>query len=107
MQPTPTTQGGYSGAANFQACVEPFFSQLRGHLLAWLNEFALNDPSEAALLHKPDEFISICSSHNMVISLPTFSFYATEIDWCGRLIDAYGVRMDPSIYNGIFNTSES
>lgn len=106
MQPTRTTQGGCNSAANFQACVEPCFGQLRGNLLAWLDDFALYAPSEERLLDILDKFLQICSTYNLVISLPKSTFFAPQINWCGRLIDASGVRMDPSSYSGMVDASE-
>lgn len=106
MQPTRTTQGGCNSAANFQACVEPLFGALRGNLLAWLDYFALFAKSEGTLLDILEEFLHICTTHHLVVSLAKSTFYATEINCCGRLIDAKGVRMDPSSYGGMVNASE-
>lgn len=106
MQPTRTTQGGCNSAANFQACVEPCFSELRDNLLAWLDDFALHHYTEDGLLHVLERFLQICGDVNLVVSLPKSTFFAEEIKWCGRLIDSVGVTMDPANYEGIKDSSE-
>lgn len=106
MQPTRTMQGGCNSAANFPDCVEPCFGQPVENLLAWIDDFALHASSEKTLLDILDKFLTIYSSRNLIISLPKSTFYASEINWCGRLINASGVRMDPSSYSGMVNASE-
>lgn len=106
MQPTRTTQGGCNSAANFQACVEPCFSELRENLLAWLDDFALHNQTEHGLLRVISRFLDICAEYRLVVSLPKSTFFAKEIRWCGRIIDATGVTMDPENYEGIRNASE-
>lgn len=106
MQPTRTTQGGCNSAANFQACVEPCFSELRENLLAWLDDFALHGRTETDVMNTIARFLAICRQHNLVISLPKSTFFATSIRWCGRILDAKGVRMNPENYEGVRDAQE-
>lgn len=106
MHPTRTTKGGCNTADNFQACVEPCFSELRDHLLAWLDDFALYAVSESDLLGILDRFLALCAKYNLVIWLPKSTFYAKQIRWVGRLIDANGVTLDPANYSGVRDAAE-
>lgn len=106
MQPTRTTQGGCNSAANFQACVEPCFVELRDNLMAWLDDFALHHRTEEQLLQLLSRFLQLCSDNRLVISLPKSTFFTTKIKWCGRVIDAEGVTMDPANYSGIKDATQ-
>lgn len=101
LQPTRTTQGGCNSAANFQACVEPCFSKLRAHLLAWLDEFALYAADESRLFDVLEKFLQICEESNLKISITKSVFFVTTIKCCGRIIDADGVKSDPAKFQGL------
>lgn len=75
----------------------------REHLLAWLDDFAVYAPNEARLLDVLEVFFHICKDKNLKISLKKSVFFATTIKWCGRLIDAHGVKMDPSKFQGLLD----
>lgn len=50
MQPNKTAKVGYNTAANVLEFAEPYFENFCEHLLAWHDDFALNDASESARL---------------------------------------------------------
>ena len=106
MQPTRTAQGGCNSAENFRACVEPCFESIRNNLLTWIDDFPLHNSSEESLLRTLQKFLSICTERRLVISLRKSTFYAKQINWCGRQIDGTGVRLDPANYSGIANAAE-
>lgn len=71
MHPTRTTRGGCNSAATFQTCVEPWFSDLRENLLAWLDYFALFDKSKEGLYAVLSTFLRLGAEYRLVISLKT------------------------------------
>lgn len=101
VQPTRTAQGGWNSAANFQACVEPCFADLREHLLAWLDDFAAHAEDAAQLLGVLEKFFSVCRERNLKVSLPKSTFFATAIKWCGSILHADGITMDPAKFNSL------
>jgi len=101
VQPTRTAQGGCNSAQNFQACVEPCFATLRAALLAWLDDFAMHSADEDSHLDHLEKFFQICVQYNLVISITKSKFFALLIKWCGRILDAKGVKMDPKNFNGL------
>lgn len=78
--------------------------------MSWIDKFASHAPSEPShadsLLEILEKFINICTSHNLVISLPRYTFYEPEIKWYGRLFESSRVHINPSSHNGMVNTSE-
>lgn len=80
MQPTRTTQEVCNSAANFQACVEPCFSELRENVLEWLDDFALHHHTEEGLLHVLELFVHICEEFNLLVSLPKSTFFQAKSD---------------------------
>lgn len=91
--PTKTLQGARNSGANFQSRVEPFFSHMCHELKAWLDDFALQSPTEEALLRELRSFLSTCRDRNLKVSLPKSSFFDTKLKWCGRIIDADRVKL--------------
>lgn len=106
VEPTRTTQGGCNSTANFQANVEPCFAELRDNLLAWLDDFVLHGRSEEEHLRNLNRFLNICVMKNLVISIIKSSFFSPTIEWCGRVIDADGVRLNPANLAGLANACE-
>ncbi len=59
--PSRTLQGASNSCTNFQANVEPIFSDIREHLKAWLDDFVLHCKSEEQLLRA----LRVCPLHAM------------------------------------------
>lgn len=101
MQPTNTTQDGCISAANFQACVNSHFSELRSNLSVWLDDFALLHTSEADFLPVLKMSLRMAAEHWLVILFSKSAFYAHRTREYTRLIDAPGETMDYSKYESI------
>jgi len=106
VMPTRTLQGGRNSGANFQSRVEPCFSAQRHALKAWLDDFALHAPTEEQLLRELQTFLTTCRNKNLKVSLPKSTFFSTTLKWCGRIIDADGVRLDPRRLAGLANVEK-
>lgn len=103
MQATRTTQGGCNSAANFQACVELCFSELRDYLLAWSDYFALHNQTEDEFLRILPRFLAICADYRLFVSLTKSTYLAREIKLCGQIVDVTGITMDPAVYESVKN----
>ena len=103
VMPTRTTQGGTNSAANFQEKVAECFAELRENFKAWIDDFIIFAKDEKHLLHILRRFFEICRSRNLIVSLLKSDFFLTEATWCGRIIDANGVRFNPSNLSGLKN----
>lgn len=71
MKTTRTSQGDCNSTGNFQASVEPCFSELRDHLLAWPDNLVLYHSTESSLLKVIDRFLQICADHLIVVQCPS------------------------------------
>lgn len=107
VEPMRTAQGGCISAANLQACVEPSFSEIRKHLLVWLDDFDAHADDAAQLLVVLEKFFAICRERNLKVSIPKSTFFAMAIKWCGRILDYGGVTMDPEMYNSLLTAEEA
>ena len=106
FSPTRTLQGAVNSASNFQGKVEPLYAELRPNLKAWLDGFILHARSFAELLRILRTYFGITRAHNLFLSAIKTTLYARKAKWCGRIIDAEGVRLDPSQYDVLTNLSE-
>lgn len=103
VMPTRTTQGGTNSAGNFQEKLADCFVELQDNFKAWLDDFMLFAEDEAHLFKLLHRFLEICRFRNLFVSLPKSSFFLREAAWCGRIIDADGVRFNPSNLSGLQN----
>lgn len=101
VMPTRTTQGGTNSAANFQEKVSECFAELREDFKAWIDDFMIYARDEAHLLRILRTFFKICRKHRLIVSLPKSDFYRKESEWCGRIIDAKGIRFNPKNISGL------
>lgn len=101
--PTRTTQGGCNSADNFQENVERCFTELKDNFKAWIDDFMLFASREADLPRILRQFFNICRTRRLVFSLPKSDFYLSKFTWCGRIIDAKGVRFHPKNIAGLSN----
>lgn len=62
----------------------------------WLDDFNLQAPTKAALLNVQEKFLWICSERSLYLSAVKSKFYAKQIKWCGRVVDASGCRLNPA-----------
>ena len=100
-KPTRTPQGAKQSAPNFQAKVEPLFSEIRSNLKAWLDDFLLHCSTFDDLLDKLRFFFSICREHRLFLSARKTSFVLTSATWCGRRLSATGWTLDPRRVSGL------
>lgn len=101
VPPALTTHGGCNSAENFQTFLEPCFAILTENMLTWLDDFVLHAETEPCIPKVIEKILLICRDHSLVISLPKSTFLATITRWYGCIIDAEGVRMNPSYYDGV------
>ena len=101
VMPTRTTQGGTNSAANFQEKLAECFEELRENFKAWIDDFIIFAKYEGRLLRMLRRFFEICRTRNLIVSLPKSDFFLTEATWCGRIIDADGVRFNPENLSGL------
>ena len=85
----------------FQSSVEPLFYELRDSMKAWLDDFNLHEKTEDELLHALEKFFVTCSQYGLFLSALKCRFFAQEVRWCGGIISAKGVRMDPARVSGL------
>jgi hypothetical protein len=100
FQPTRMLQGARNSGANFQSRVELCFLSIRQSLKAWLDDFLLHHHSESGLLDTLASF-QICRDRRLKISARKSVLFTNQVRWCGRVIDAEGVRFDPKQLSGI------
>ena len=80
----------------FQSTVEPLFSELRGNLKAWLDDFSIHAKTENSLLNHLETFFTICARKGLFLSARKCQLFRKELKWCGRIISKDGYRMDPA-----------
>ena len=98
---TRVLHGLKNGSAHFQSHVEPLFSELRGSMKAWVDDFNLHEKTERNLLKSIERFLEICEQHNLFVSAKKSIFFARRIKWCGRIIDKHGYSYDPRNVKGL------
>lgn len=103
IKPTRTTQGAKNSASNFQARVEPLFHSIMDRLKIWIDDFMIFCRTEKGLLETLKNFFKICPNFDLKMAIKKLHFSLERVRWCGRIIDADGVEMDPKNIEGIRN----
>lgn len=96
-----TLQGARNYASNFKYRVEPCFVQMRYNIKACLDDFILHADYTERLLKVPDTFLHIYPAKNLKVSAKKYSLFATNVRWCGRIMDKNGSKMEPRNLEGM------
>jgi hypothetical protein len=64
-------------------------------MLAWLDDILGYTESEEALLEVLDKVLERCAAYGLKLHAKKCQFFATEVNWCGRIISAAGVKHCP------------
>ncbi|KAE9262742.1 hypothetical protein PR003_g33429, partial [Phytophthora rubi] len=95
--PRRVPQGCSDAAIHFQKTMEKCFATLLyKHLLVWIDDLLLYTDDIDTYLDKLAELFSLLNDFGLKLSVKKSSLYQTEVKWCGKIIDANGVRHDPA-----------
>ncbi|KAE9067004.1 hypothetical protein PF007_g28235 [Phytophthora fragariae] len=100
--PTRVPMGAKDSVAYCQAVVEEIFGDLIGNgIYCWLDDI-LGDAKDAeCLMVLLDQVLERCEKYGLKLHAKKCRFYATEIQWCGKMISANGVRHCPDRIQGL------
>eukprot|EP00644_Phytophthora_capsici_P005411 jgi/Phyca11/96548/e_gw1.1.1876.1 len=95
--PRRVPQGCGDAAIYFQKTMEKCFATLLyKHLLVWIDDLLLYAEDIDTYLEKLKELFSLLDEFGLKLSVKKSSLYQQEVKWCGKFIDANGVRHDPA-----------
>ncbi|KAE9301614.1 hypothetical protein PF008_g22706 [Phytophthora fragariae] len=95
--PRRVPQGCSDAAIHFQKTMEKCFETLLyKHLLVWIDDLVLYADDIDTYLDKLTELFSLLNDFGLKLSVKKSRLYQTEAKWCGKIIDANGVRHDPT-----------
>ncbi|KAE8969159.1 hypothetical protein PF004_g26395 [Phytophthora fragariae] len=93
--PRRVHQGCSDAAIHFQKTMEKCFATLLyKHRLVWIDDLLLYADDIDTYLDKLAELFSLLNDFGLKLSVKKSSLYQTEVKWCGKIIDANGVRHD-------------
>ena len=95
FSPTRILQGSTDSANHFQAATSLAFSELHNHMLQWLDDFLLHASTEEELLSHVRRFLEICNERGLKIQARKVTIFTTSATFCGRTLDAEGLRYNP------------
>ena len=101
--PVRVLQGQTNAVPYFQSSVSGLLTGIREKILQWLDDLLIHCGSFSELLLTLETFLDICRKHKFKLHARKCKFYLTEVTWCGRLIDAKGLRFDPKNYEALTN----
>ncbi|POM74717.1 LOW QUALITY PROTEIN: Hypothetical protein PHPALM_8284, partial [Phytophthora palmivora] len=95
--PRRVPQGCADAAIHFQKTTEKCFAKLLyKYLLVWIDDILLYAEDIDTYLDKLAEFFVLLNEFGLKLSVKKSSLYQKEVKWCGKIIDASGVRHDPA-----------
>eukprot|EP00918_Siedleckia_nematoides_P075453 GHVU01165118.1.p1 GENE.GHVU01165118.1~~GHVU01165118.1.p1 ORF type:complete len:1157 (-),score=88.35 GHVU01165118.1:2617-5970(-) len=104
--PTRVPQGASCSPGYFQSTMEAAFAPLlRQGVLVYLDDVLIYAETELEFLNRVLQFLQICRQRDIKVSIRKSTFFAREIEWCGRLITPDGVTHLPDRISGLANLS--
>ena len=94
--PTRILQGSTGAGNHFQSCTSQIFAELSQVMLQWLDDFLLHANSEGELLRILRRFFELCRQFNLKLHAEKLDVFLKSAKFCGRIVDADGVRYDPA-----------
>ncbi|KAE9170306.1 hypothetical protein PF002_g30125 [Phytophthora fragariae] len=76
-----------------------FESLLYEHLLIWIDDLLLYADDIDTYLEKLKEFFGLLNEYGLKLYAKKCRLYQTEVKWCGKLLNASGIRHDPDRIN--------
>lgn len=98
--PTRLLQVGSDSGNHFQSVLQDRFSEVK-KLLQWIDDFLIHSSSEADLLDSIETFLKICGEINPKVHAEKTCLFATEVTFCGRIINAEGIRHHPRHFESL------
>lgn len=74
---------------------------MRNAFKTWIDDFIIYPQSSEDLFRRHDVFLAICGDRNVAVSGKKCTFNRSNIDWCGRVIDAQCYKGNPLNKNAI------
>ncbi|KAE8886173.1 hypothetical protein PF003_g29779 [Phytophthora fragariae] len=100
--PTRVPMGVKDSVAYCQAVVEEIFGDLIGNgIYCWLDDILGYAKDAGSLMVLLDQVLERCEKYGLKLHAKKCRFYATEIQWCGKMISANGVRHCPDRIQGL------
>ena len=91
---TRSLQGSTDAGNHFQSTTSKIFAEI-DKMLQWQDDFLLHEQSENGLLNNIERFFKLCREHGLKHHAQKTKLFMREAKFCGRVIDADGVRYDP------------
>ena len=88
-------QGGSDSGNHFQAVLSHKFDGRVNKMLQWLDDFLFYAKSEDELLSNIKSFLLVCSEIGLKVHAEKSTLFATEVQFCGRIISRQGVQYHP------------
>ena len=96
--PTRVLHGQCNAVAFIQSTLSDIHvcdEKLSKVLLRWLDDVLAHCKTLAQLMQVLKEFFQLCRKYNLKLHSKKCEMFLTEVNWCGRLINSIGVRLDP------------
>jgi RNase H-like domain found in reverse transcriptase len=103
FSPKRVLHGTSNAVLHLQAALQGVLKPLAQQILAWLDDLLLHAKSVPTLLGFLRDFFLLCRLHNLKLHPGKCVLFATEVQWCGRLISRAGVRFDPRRAQGLLD----
>ena len=104
FSPTRVLHGTTNAVTHLQsALAEVIPRNLKGKLLAWLDDLLLHAQTESGLIDTVEQMLQFCAEQNIKLHPAKCLFFAREIRWCGCMVSESGIRYDPRRPDGLLN----
>ena len=104
--PTRVLQGQRNAVTYCQSTMQQICQEIIDRLLGWLDDMLFYARTIDGLLETLRLFFLICRKHNLKIHAEKCDFFLRKVQWCGRIVSAEGVQMNPRKLNALLELQE-
>jgi Reverse transcriptase (RNA-dependent DNA polymerase) len=105
--PTRVPQGCTDAALHFQATMEMVLAVLLyKNVLVWIDDVLVFADTVDELFDVLELMFKLLNEYGLKLSPKKSEVFLTQVKWCGRIIDADGIRHDPERIEALCNIPE-
>jgi len=106
FSPTRVPHGQRNAVSYCQSSIQDMCKHILDKFMQWLDDMLFHATTADELLNSLEEFFEVCTESGLKLHAAKCQLFLKEVRWCGRVISAEGVRMDPARLEALVEMAE-
>ena len=102
-EPPRSLKGAKNSGIHLQVGATEAFKDIAKNILIWLDDWLLHATTFAEHMELMETFPRLCRDWNFTLSPGKRSLVTQKAKWCGRIVTAEGITLDPRRIDGLLS----